>query len=270
MNFLDVIILGIVEGITEFLPVSSTGHLILVSQLLGIAETDFTKSFNIIIQLGAILAVVILYWKTLISHQHLIKKAVIGFIPTAVLGLIFYKSVKSLLGSGAVVAWSLIIGGALLIIFEIIYRTRTATRELFQPELREDDPQGEVARDITYTQAGLIGLFQSIAFIPGVSRSGATIIGGQLLGISRKSIVEFSFILAVPTMLAASGLDIIKEFNNFNPQNIELLILGFLVSFTVAFIAIKSFISFIQKHSFISFGIYRIIIGILFLLFMMK
>ncbi|MEN9649142.1 MAG: hypothetical protein RL094_109 [Candidatus Parcubacteria bacterium] len=253
MTLLHALILGIVEGITEFLPISSTGHLILVSKLLGIEETSFTTSFNVIIQLGAILAVLVLYWRVVFSNKELFKKAVIGFVPTMVLGLVFYKVVKTFLGSPSVVAWSLIIGGILLIVFE-----------------KRQKPGQVVSDNLTYKQSALVGVFQSIAFIPGVSRSAATIVGGQLMGISRKAIVEFSFILAVPTMLAASTLDILKHADTFTTQNIELLVVGFITAFVVAFLAIKSFLSYIQKHSFVAFGVYRIIVGIIFLLFVLR
>lgn len=260
MTIFDAIILGIVEGITEFLPVSSTGHLILVSKLLGIVPNEFTTSFNIIIQLGAILAVVVLYAKTVLSNTELIKKAIAAFIPTALLGAVLYKIVKSLLTSPSVVAWALIIGGILIIVFE---KWQRRGADNVQPQTVE--PTSTATESLSYKQAGLVGVFQSIAFIPGVSRSAATIIGGQLLGLSRKAIVEFSFILAVPTMLAASALDIYKEADTFTASNLGMLAIGFVVSFVVAYIAIKSFLSFIQKHSFVSFGIYRIIVGLLFL-----
>lgn len=263
MTTLHAIILGIVEGLTEFLPISSTAHLILTSHLLGIAEDTFTKSFEIIIQLGAILAVVVLYWRRLISQFELIKKVVVAFIPTAILGLIFYKIVKALLSDTLVVVWTLILGGVLLIIFEWWYSKKHRQYEVTQSA---DD---ELVR-LSYGKAALIGVFQSIAFVPGVSRAAATIIGGQLLGLSRKAIVEFSFMLAIPTMAAATGLDILKQANSFDAHNIVLLTIGFVVSFIIAIAAIKTFLSYIQKHSFTAFGIYRIVIGILFLLYIIS
>lgn len=252
MDIFHAIILGIVEGITEFLPISSTGHLILTSKLLGLSEDSFTKSFDIIIQLGAIAAVVVLYWKKVIGDIDLCKKVLVGFIPTAILGLVFYKVVKGLQGDVGVVAWALILGGIILIVFE-----------LWQSKKNISSPETE---ELTYKQAVLIGVFQSIAFIPGVSRSAATIIGGQLIGLGRKAIVEFSFLLAVPTMLAATSLDIVRQANSFTSENIGLLLIGFIVSFLVAWAAIKTFLSYIQNHSFIVFGVYRIIVGIIFLI----
>ncbi|MCK5082931.1 MAG: undecaprenyl-diphosphate phosphatase, partial [Candidatus Omnitrophica bacterium] len=190
------ILLGIVEGITEFLPISSTGHLILTSRLLNIPQSDFLSSFQIAIQLGAILAVVLLYARSLILEWEILKRVMAAFIPTAVIGLTFYKVIKQyLMGSELVVAWALLIGGVILIIFESFYKEKETSL-------------GEISA-LSYKQAILIGVFQSFAMVPGVSRSAATIIGGLSLGLKRKTIVEFSFLLAVPTMVAATGLDII-------------------------------------------------------------
>ncbi len=252
LNFIQVIILGIVEGITEFLPISSTAHLILVSDLLRLAQTEFMKSFEIIIQLGAILAVVFLYWRAFLNTDVL-KRLVIAFIPTGILGLVFYKVIKHyLLGNTSVVLWSLFLGGLILIIFEKWYKEKENSLE-------------EIA-NIPYRQCLIIGLFQSVAMIPGVSRSAATIIGGLLLGLRRKTIVEFSFLLATPTMLAATGLDLIKNANAFSIEQFDLLSVGFVVSFVTAIIGIKFLLAYIQKNNFIAFGVYRIAIVILFLL----
>ncbi|MCX6713307.1 MAG: undecaprenyl-diphosphate phosphatase [Candidatus Vogelbacteria bacterium] len=256
MGFLHSIILGIVEGITEFLPVSSTGHLILASQLLRIGESDFVKSFEIIIQLGAILAVVVLYWKKLWNWET-IKKLLVAFLPTAIIGLALYKIVKTyLLGNTAVVLWSLFLGGFALIIFELWYEHCHLGARL---------PKGEKeALPPSYRQAVAIGLFQSIAIIPGVSRSAATIVGGLWLGLSRATIVEFSFLLAVPTMLAATGLDLIKNYQSFSADQFGSLTVGFVVSFLVALAAIKFLLNYIRKYDFIPFGIYRIILALIF------
>lgn len=248
MNFFDATIYGIIEGITEFLPISSTGHLMLTAKVLG-GQTEFLKSFEIIIQLGAILSVVALYWRKFLIDFETLKRVIVAFVPTGILGLIFYKIVKTyLLGSNTVVLWSLFIGGAILIIFELFHKEK-------------EIHVGETSQ-ISYKKSLLIGLFQSIAMIPGVSRSAATIIGGLSLGISRKTIVEFSFLLAVPTMLAASGLDLIKNASSFSSDQIGFLVIGFSTSFLVAILAIKFFIKFIQKHTFIPFGIYRIAVAI--------
>jgi undecaprenyl-diphosphatase len=194
MTILESLVLGVVEGVTEFLPISSTGHLILASSLLGIPQSDFTKSFEIAIQLGAILAVILLYWRSLLEVETL-KRVVVAFIPTGVIGFALYHFLKSyLLGNTVIVVSSLFIGGVIFIIFERL----TATREITAPA------------PLTYRQAFLVGVCQAIAIIPGVSRSGATIIGGLALGVKRTTIVEFSFLLAIPTMLAATGLDLLE------------------------------------------------------------
>lgn len=253
MHIIDALILGVVEGVTEFLPISSTGHLILAAQLLKIPQSDFIKSFEIIIQLGAILAVVCLYYKSLFLNVKVIKKLIAAFIPTGILGLVFYELAKKfLLGNGHVVVWSLLIGGVFLIVFELLHREKETAIE-------------EVA-SISTRQAVLIGVIQSIAIIPGVSRSAATIIGGLLLGLKRRTIVEFSFLLAIPTMLAATVLDLSKSEVHFSGDQMVFLVVGFVTSFVVALLAVKFFISYIQKHNFIAFGVYRILIALLFLI----
>lgn len=257
MNILNAIIFGAVEGVSEFLPISSTGHLILTAQLLKVAQSDFIKSFEIAIQLGAILSVAVLYFKQLTMDREIIKRVLAAFIPTALIGFIFYKLIKRfLLGNASVVIWALLIGGILLIIFEILHRENPDAKDTLEA--------------ISYKQAFAIGLFQSIAVIPGVSRSAATIIGGLLLGLKRRVVVEFSFLLAVPTMLAACCLDLYKNAAAFNAGEFLFLSVGFISSFIVALLSIKFFLSFIKKHSFISFGVYRILIALLFLLVIWK
>lgn len=249
MDFLHAIILGIIEGITEFLPISSTGHLILASKLLQLPSTEFLKSFEIAIQLGAILAVVVLYWQSFFVKLEILKKIIVAFLPTAALGLIFYKIVKQfLLGSEEIVLWSLFLGGLFLIIFEWKYSEKPAAVDGVEK--------------ITWRQAIVIGLFQSVAIIPGVSRAAATIVGGLMLGLKRKTIVEFSFLLAVPTMAAATGFDLIKSGGGFSAEQFGLVALGFVFSFLTALAAIKFFLNFIKNHSFISFGIYRVILAL--------
>jgi undecaprenyl-diphosphatase len=258
MEIWQSLVMGVVEGLTEFLPISSTGHLILAGHVLGVTASDFAKSFEIIIQLGAILAVVVLYFKTLWSVAN-IKKLLVAFAPTAVIGLALYKVVKAqLLGNEAVVLWALGIGGVLLIIFELVYKSKRGAVP--------DENEGAGIESVTYKQAFLIGLAQSLAIIPGVSRSAATIVGGLLLGLSRQTIVEFSFLLAVPTMLAASGLDLVKNAGSFSADQFGVLTVGFVVAFVTALVAIKFLLSYIRTHSFIPFGIYRIAIAILFAL----
>lgn len=256
MEYLDAIILGIIEGITEFLPISSTAHLILGSKLLDLGQTEFVKSFEIIIQLGAILAVVTLYFK-LFLKLDVIYKVVVGFLPTALFGLLAYKTIKVYLGNINIVLWSLFIGGILIIIFELFQ----------QKKVKQSENIASVS-DLTLSQCISVGLFQCIAFIPGVSRSAATIIGGMSIGMNRMLIAEYSFLIAVPTMLAASSLDIIKNREVIlSSNNLGILAIGFIVSYIVAIIAIKFLISYLKKNSFITFGVYRIIVSILFWLF---
>ncbi|MCK5178504.1 MAG: undecaprenyl-diphosphate phosphatase [Candidatus Omnitrophica bacterium] len=257
MDLWQTILMGIVEGITEFLPISSTGHLILTSRLLNIPQSDFLSSFQIAIQLGAILAVVLLYARSLILEWEILKRVMAAFIPTAVIGLTFYKVIKQyLMGSELVVAWALLIGGVILIIFESFYKEKETSL-------------GEISA-LSYKQAILIGVFQSFAMVPGVSRSAATIIGGLSLGLKRKTIVEFSFLLAVPTMVAATGLDIIKSAAEFSADQIGLLAVGFVAAFLVAVVSIKFLLYFIKNHNFVVFGIYRIVIALLFLILWMR
>jgi undecaprenyl-diphosphatase len=240
------LVLGIIEGITEFLPISSTAHLILASKALGLADTEFLKSFEIIIQLGAILSVVVLYWAKF-WHRPMFIKLVVAFIPTGIIGLTVYRAVKSyLLDNVPVVLAALVIGGIILIFFE-----------RFHPQT--DSPAD--FSEITYGRALLIGLFQAIAIIPGVSRSAATIIGGTSIGISKRTIVEFSFMLAVPTMLAATLYDFYKSHSALT-GNYSVLAVGFVVSFITAILAIKSFLNYIKKRDFALFGWYRIALAL--------
>lgn len=252
MNYFDATIYGIVEGLTEFLPVSSTGHLILTAKMLGADQTNFLKSFEIAIQLGAILSVVILYWRKFFMDAAALKRVLIAFIPTAIIGLVFYKLIKSYLMVDSVVLWALAIGGAAIIAFEWG---------------RRQNGDGGV---ISYKNAFFIGLFQAIAMVPGVSRAAATIIGGLALGISRRVIVEFSFLLAVPTMLAATGYDLYKSAGEFSGGEFGVLAVGFIVSFLVAILAIKFFLKFIQKHTFTAFGVYRILAAAAFWILVLK
>jgi len=252
MNIIHAIVLGAVEGITEFLPISSTGHLIFVSRLLNIAQTDFVKTFEISIQLGAILAVVLLYWKNLFLNREIIKKVLAAFIPTGIIGFALYKFIKVfLIGNLWVVAGSLFVIGLVLVIVELYIRKK----EFKIKELK----------DISYKQAVEIGIIQSLGMIPGVSRSGATIMGGLLMGIDRKTIVDFSFLLAIPTMLAATGYDLLKNFHSISGSDLGVLGIGFIVSFLVAIPAVIFLIKFVKKYNFIGFGIYRIVVALVFL-----
>lgn len=247
------LLLGIIEGVTEFLPVSSTAHLILAADALRLGGSEFLKSFEIIIQLGAILSVVVLYWKRFWNWE-IFKKLVVAFIPTGVIGIAFYKIVKHLLGDVSVVLWTLLIGGIALLLFEHFKEHSTA-----DPDFSE----------ISYRKALLVGVFQAIAIVPGVSRSAATIVGGSLIGISKRTIVEFSFMLAVPTMLAASLLELLKGYSGL-AGHLSVLAIGFVVSFITAIVAIKSFLSYVKRHDFRVFGWYRIVLAVAFYLVVVR
>lgn len=251
MNLIEAFLLGLVEGLTEFLPISSTGHLILVSHLIGISQSEFHKSFEIVIQLGSILAVVMLFWREFLDKK-LLFKLFIAFLPTGLLGFLLYKHIKSLFDIYTV-AYMLIFGGIAFIIIEILYKNK--------------EHKITTLEQITHTKALAIGFFQSLSMIPGTSRSGATIIGGLLLGLDRKMAAKFSFLLAVPTMFIASGYDIYKNYSLLNLENLSLLTTGFITAFIFAMIAIKVFLSLISKIGFIPFGIYRILLGSLFLIY---
>lgn len=249
MNLFQTIILSIIEGVTEFLPVSSTGHLILASKLLGIPATEFTKSFDIFIQLGAIMAVVSLYFRKVISEPKIIKPIFIAFLPTGILGALLYKTIKThLLNNDMVVVAALAGVGLLLIGIEWYWKKY---------------PQKNTKTLLALPIKTLItiGLFQSFSMIPGVSRAGATIVGGMLSGLSRKDAVELSFLLAVPTMAAATGLDLLKNAHAFTPGELGMLATGFVISWITAFIVIKGFIRFVTTSTFTGFGIYRIIVA---------
>ena len=253
MNILQAIILAIIEGITEFLPVSSTGHMIIASSFFGIAKDDFTKLFTIVIQLGAILSVVILYFKRFFQTLDFYFKLFAAFVPAVVLGLLFNKKIDALLESPVTVAISLLIGGIILLKVDDWFN-KTENNEAEQP--------------ITYMQAIKIGFFQCLAMVPGVSRSGASIVGGMSQGLSRTAAAEFSFFLAVPTMLGATVkkcYDYYKDGFVLSSDQINFLIIGNIIAFAVALLAIKSFIGFLTKNGFKIFGYYRIVAGILLL-----
>lgn len=257
MDILQAIILSIVEGITEFLPISSTGHLVLTTNLLGIEHTEFVKSFEIIIQLGAILAVVLIYRNTLLRSIGVWKNIIIAFLPTAVIGLILYSFIKHfLLGNTIVTLLSLFIGGIFLIVFERFYQ--------------EQPHHLDSIEKLSPKKAFFIGLFQALSVVPGTSRAATTIIGGLVLGLKRKTAVEFSFLLAIPTMLAATTLDVVKSEFNFSSYEYLLLGVGFIGSFITALFAVKFFIRFIQNHTFVPFGVYRIVLAALYWLIIIR
>jgi undecaprenyl-diphosphatase len=251
VDFLTAVILAVVEGITEFLPVSSTGHTILAAALLNIQQTAFVKSFELVLEFGSILAVVVLYWKFFLKIGVL-KRLFVAFIPTGIIGLLVYRFFKDVLfGNEQVVLWALLLGGVFLILFEWRYKKRSDI----------DD----VAK-IPYKYCFLIGFFQAISVIPGVSRSAPTIMGGLALGLKRETIVLFSFLLAVPTMIAASGYDLLNSYTEFSSSELSILLVGFVTAFLVALPVIKIFLNFIKKNNFIPFGIYRIFLVVVFFL----
>ncbi len=246
MNLIQAIILSIIEGIAEFLPISSTGHLILASSLLHIPQTDFVKSFEIAIQLGAILAVVGLYWKKLWDYR-LWPKIMAGFLPAAIIGLVGYHFIKQyLIGNTTVVLWSLFLGGLVLLFIDKLAPGKQKNLD-----------------SLNIQSAVVIGVFQAISIIPGVSRAAATIIGGLLVGLDRQSAVEFSFLLAVPTMLAATGLDLVKSGLSFSSNEWLLLLVGFMGAMITAWLSVKFFLNFVKSHTFFWFGVYRIAISLL-------
>ncbi len=245
MTWWHAVIFGVVEGLTEFLPISSTGHLILTAKLLGLPQTDFLKSFEICIQLGAVLAVVLVYWRTLLLKPKISIRVLVALAPTLAAGFFLYKSIRHLLSNPSVILWSLFLGGLVLIVFDLWHRERT------------DAVEG--VDNIPYSKSFWIGVAQSFAMVPGVSRTGATIVGGLALGLNRKTVVEFSFLLAVPTILAATALDLMYNGPSFQGSDWGLLLLGATVSCVVAIIVIRFFIRYIQNRGFFFFGVYRMI-----------
>lgn len=248
------LILGIIEGFTEFLPISSTAHLILAAHVLGLDQGSFVKTFEIAIQSGAIFAVIAVYWRKFLDIE-ISKKVLAAFVPTAVIGILFYKVAKEyLLGNVTVVLWALALGGLFLIVFEKYWRL---------------DESGRISdiRLMSYKQAILIGLAQAVAIIPGVSRSAATILGGIYVGMNRQSVVEFSFLLAVPTILAATLLDLVKNFGMFSAGDAGSLAIGFVASFVTAIFGIRFLLAIVRDKTFIGFGFYRILLVAVFIVF---
>jgi undecaprenyl-diphosphatase len=255
MTVVEAIIIAVVEGLTEFLPISSTGHMIITSSLLGIEKEEFTKLFEVVIQLGAILSVVVLYYKKFFdfSRWQFYLKLLVAVIPALVFGAVFSKRIKFLLESNLTVALSLLLGGIILLFVDKMFRN---------PVLEEE-------KEISYPKAFTIGLWQVLAMIPGVSRSAASIIGGMQQGLTRKLAAEFSFFLAVPTMFAATAKDLYDWYKTkgaIGAEETKLLVIGNVVAFIVALLAIRFFISFLQKYGFRLFGWYRIVAGIVLLI----
>ena len=247
MGIFESIILGVIEGITEFLPISSTGHLIVASEALGIDQTKVTKAYEVIIQFAAILAVLFMYKEKFHpSKIELWVKITLSFIPIGVIGFIFADHIKAMFDI-TIVAWMFIVGGVIFLIVEKYYK--------------EDEHKIDDVEKVTYKQAMWIGLAQVFALIPGTSRAGSTIIGAMLVGLNRKASAEFSFLLALPVMTATTGYDLLKHYDDFTGANFTVLFIGFITAFIVAYITMKLFLSFIQKFTFVAFGVYRILFG---------
>lgn len=254
MDLIGAIILAIIEGITEYLPISSTGHMIIASSLMKIAGDDFTKLFTIVIQLGAILSVLVLYWKRFFQSLDFYFKLLVAFIPAVVLGLLLNNVIDELLESPLVVAISLIVGGFILLKVDDWFKTNEIT----------DNKNPDAHTKISYETALKIGFFQCLAMIPGTSRSGASIVGGMTQKLNRKTAAEFSFFLAVPTMFGATAKKLFDYFQagfELSSSQINYLIIGNIIAFIVALLAIKSFIDYLSKKGFKIFGYYRIILG---------
>jgi len=255
MNYIEAIILAIIEGVTEYLPISSTGHMIIASSFMKIASEDFTKLFTIVIQLGAILSVVVLYWKRFFQSLDFYFKLLVAFIPAVILGLLLNDVIDDLLESPLVVAFNLIIGGFILLKVD----------DWFKANEVYDEANPDAHTKISYATALKIGFFQCLAMLPGASRSGASIVGGMTQKLNRKTAAEFSFFLAVPTMFGATAkklYDYYKAGFELSSEQINYLIIGNVLAFIVALIAIKSFIDYLSKKGFKIFGYYRIILGV--------
>jgi undecaprenyl-diphosphatase len=246
------LILSALEGVTEFLPISSTGHLILASQILHIPQTEFVKSFEIIIQFGAILAVVVLYWKKLLNTK-IWPTIIAAFIPAAVIGFTFFKIIKDvLIGNSFITVLAMFLGGFILIAIEYWKKKRDNSKDISGVE------------NINIKNAFVIGIFQAFSVIPGTSRAAASVVGALLLKIDRKTAAEFSFLLAIPTVFAASVLDIFESKLSFTNSELLTLALGLAASFLFALITVRWFIAYLSKHDFIAFGVYRIVLAIIF------
>lgn len=252
MSYVEIFVLSLIEGLTEFLPVSSTGHLIVTAAMMGLQEEGFVKSFNIIIQSGAIASVLVLYWRRFLPNLSFYKRLFVAFLPAALIGLAIKSKIDVLLGSVQVVAWALIVGGLILIWSDRYFKNHENTKKL---------------DDLSLKDCLVLGLVQCFAFIPGVSRSGATIIGGLSLGMSRREAAEFSFFLAVPTLAGATFIKLFGILKTIEDSQWGQLALGMILSFLFALIAIRFFIQLVSRFGFRHFGIYRIILGMLILFF---
>lgn len=251
MNLIQSLILAIIEGLTEFLPVSSTGHMILASAIMKINNEEFVKTFEIAIQLGAIMAIVLMYYKRFLQGIEIYLKLAVAFLPTALIGFVAYDFIKTVLFNPLIVAASLITGGIIIIIID---------KSVTQRESKTVNLE-----NISYKNAFWIGLVQCLSMIPGVSRAAATIYGGVFNGLDKKQATEFSFLLAVPVMFAATGYDLLKTPVEFSGFDLVLLSTGLITAFLSAWIAVKIFLKIVERYGFKYFGYYRIIIGLIFL-----
>jgi len=253
MDIIQAIIIGIIEGFTEFLPISSTGHMLMAGHFLGIEETAVVKAYAVIIQFAAILAVILLYRDKIdLKEVALWKKIMAAFLPLAIIGFLLKDWIKMLFEQHTMMAWMFIIGGIIFIIVEY-----------FHDDVTKESKEVE---EITWFQSMIIGFAQVLSLIPGTSRAGSTIIAGMLAGVNRKASTEFSFLLAIPVMTAVSGYDLLKHYKDFAGADMTAFLVGFVVAFVVAYATIKLFIVFLQRFTFVAFGIYRIIFGIILLM----
>jgi len=252
MTLYEATILGIVEGITEFLPVSSTAHIALASQIMGIPQDDFMSSFNIIIQIAPIFSIMVIYFNTLFQSLEIWKKLIASFIPTGAIGFLFHKQIETMFSANSIVLW-MVATGVFFLLVEFLYTKKGHSTEELE--------------NVTYKQAISIGFIQAFSLIPGVSRSGSTILGAMLLGLKRETAMSFSFLLAIPTMTAASGYTLLKDYSSLSFDGMSLILIGFVVSFIIGWAAVKSFLAIVGKYSFTPFGIYLIASAILFGLF---
>jgi len=252
LDIFQAIIIGIIEGFTEFLPISSTGHMIVASKFLGVSQNNLTKAYEVIIQFAAIMAVMLIY-KDKMSFKKVIlwQKLILAFLPLAIVGFIFKDQIKTLFNVQTV-AWMFIIGGFVFLIVEYFYK--------------EKESHVSDVEEVSFMQALWIGIAQIFSLVPGTSRAGATIIGGLLTGLDRKTSMEFSFLLAIPVMATVTGYDLLKHYQDFADANWGAFIIGFVTAFVVAYLTIKLFLVFIQRFTFVAFGIYRIIFGVILLM----
>jgi undecaprenyl-diphosphatase len=248
LDILQAIIIGVIEGFTEFLPISSTGHMIIASEFLGVSQNALTKAYEVIIQFAAILAVMLIYKEKITFKKiDLWQKLFVAFLPLAIVGFIFKDQIKTLF-TVEIVAWMFIVGGLVFLVVEHFYEEK----EFHVNEVEKT----------SYKQALWVGIAQIFSLIPGTSRAGATIIGGLLVGLDRKTSAEFSFLLAIPVMAAVSGYDLLKHYQDFADANWSAFLAGFIAAFIVAYLTIKLFLVFLQKFTFVAFGLYRILFGV--------